>query len=584
MVKGRVGISVRPNNRKLKVLALLLSAVSLFAIPHLGTSAGDLQQSQTERFNMTYIYFGNTAAYTGYVNDTKGSLDDISPSYFDLNKDGTLRLTGAVDRGFIDAMHNKGVKVTPFLSNHWDKESGVNALNNADILSSQIIDAIEKYNLDGVNVDIENMSEKERDKYTEFVRMLRNKLPSGKSVSVAVAANPYKISVGWHASYDLAALQQYSDYIMLMAYDQHYQGYIDMTGGAGPIAGYGFVEESIKAALKEVPSNKLVLGIPFYGRFWKQGADYGGYGVSNNTVEALVKEFSGKVIFDNIQKSPKAVITFGAADRKPVIFGKALEQGTYDFWFENEASIKRKLELVEKYDLLGTGSWSLGQETKSTWDYYSLWLDGRYFSDIQNHWAKASIITAMDNGWMNGVSSTQFLPDFPMTRAQAATILVRALDIKVAAATTGKAEFSDITRHWAREEIEAAAKAGILQGVGGGKFEPDMALTREQMAVILDRLMGSSVASDGSAGSIVDLSADSSVNSEAAQVSFADVDPAVSTWSYEAIGRMTAKGFLEGFPDGTFRPKDTIRRGQMAVLIERTYPELSRSAVVAAMH
>ena len=560
------GISKKQKISVLLILAVIISIVSYFEL-----FAGNNIQSDTKRFNMSYIYFGNTAAYSGYVNDTNGALDHISPSYFDLNKDGTLKLTGAVDRAFIDDMHNKGIKVTPFLSNHWDKESGVNALNNAEVLSDQIVDAITKYNLDGVNVDIENMSEQERDKYTEFVRMLRNKLPSGKSVSVAVAPNPYNISVGWHASYDLAALQQYSDYIMLMAYDQHYQGYVSATGGAGPVAGYSFVEDSVKAALKEVPANKLVLGIAFYGRLWKQGADYGGYGVSNNTVEALIKEFNGKVVFDNTHKSPKAVITIKATDRKPVIFGKQLEQGTYEFWYENEASIKHKLELVGKYDLLGTGSWSLGQESKSTWEYYSLWLDGKYFSDIQKHWAKASIIYALDKGWMNGVSSTQFMPDSSMTRAQAAALLVRALDIKTTSVTADKAAFSDITGHWARVEIETAVNAGIMQGVGGGEFEPDAALTREQMAVILDRLMGGA----DSAENVISEDSGSGAGSEVVQAEFADVDLAVSTWSYEAIGRMTARGFIEGFPDGTFRPSDTIRRGQMAVLMERIYTELS---------
>lgn len=566
---------------KLKMTTLLILALIIAAAPGLVSYSGRTQHSETKRFNMSYIYFGNTSVYTSYVDDTKGALDHIAPSYFDLNRDGTLKLTGAVDQGFIDAMHARGIKVTPFLSNHWDKETGVNALNNADVLSSQIAKAISQYDLDGVNVDIENMSENERDKYTEFVRKLRSKLPTVKTVSVAVAANPYKISKGWHASYDLAALQQYSDYIMLMAYDQHYQGYVNATGGAGPVAGYGFVEQSIKEALKEVPAEKLVLGIAFYGRFWKQGADYGGYGVSNNTVESLVKEFGGKVIFDETYKSPRAVITIGANDRKPVIFGQKLEEGTYDFWYENEASIKRKLELVAKYDLLGTGSWSLGQEAKSTWDYYSLWLNGRYFSDIQDHWAKESILYAMDQGWMNGVSSTRFMPDSPVTRAQAATLLVRALDIKTVSAALGKPVFSDISGHWAHNEIEAAAREGILQGVGGGRFEPDAVLTREQMAVLLDRL----IAADRESGIAGISSSDTGIDDAAAVMGittnvFEDVDPKACFWSYEAIGRMTACGFIEGFPDGMFRPKDAISRGQMAALMERTYPEFARSAVL----
>lgn len=580
----------------LKLTVLFLTVLFILtAVPRLELLAYSLQEPQAERFNMTYIYFGDSASYDSYVDSTKGSLDHISPSYFDINIDGTLKLTGAVDRSFINEMHERGIKVTPFLSNHWNNESGVNALNNAELLSAQIAYAISEYDLDGVNVDIENMSEKERDKYTELVKLLRQKLPSGKSVSVAVAANPYNLTEGWHASYDLAVLQQYSDYIMLMAYDQHYQGNVSRTGGAGPVAGYSFTEDSIKAALREVPANKLVLGIPFYGRLWKRGSAYGGYGISNKTVEALVKEFNGKVVYDYTHKSPKAVITIGEADRKPSIYGMTLEKGTYDIWFENEASIKRKLELVVKYDLLGTGSWSLGQETKSTWDYYSLWLDGRYFSDIQSHWAKASIIAAMDKGWMNGVSSTQFMPNSPITRAQAAALLVRVLDIKATVSAAGMTTFSDITKHWAREEIEAAANVGILQGVGGGRFDPEAVLTREQMAVMLNRLIsggaggisgensaaGSSLVTGDSVDSIsggITNSSDSpdSLNGNVLMSAFPDVDHSVSSWSYEAIGIMTARGFMEGFPDGTFRPKDTMSRSQMAVLMERIYPELSQ--------
>ena len=550
----------------LKATALLCIVAVMFAALSHTLTAGSAQyrvaDMKNERFNMSYIYFGNTSAYTGYVDNTGGSLDHIAPSYFDINKDGTLKLTGAIDRNFIDAMHKRGIKVTPFLSNHWDRESGVNALNNPEILASQIADAITKYKLDGVDVDIENVTETERDKYTEFVRILRQKLPSSKTVSVAVAANPYRLKKGWHASYDFAALQKYADYLMLMTYDQHYQGYTSTTGGAGPVAGYDFVEKSIKAALEEVPAEKLVLGIPFYGRLWKQGASYGGYGISNNTVEAWIKEFNGKVEYDKTHKSPKAVITIKPSDRKPTVFGVTLDAGTYDIWYENEASIKSKLELVQKYNLKGTGSWSLGQEAKDTWDYYSLWLNGTYFSDIQNHWAKESILAAMDSGWMEGMSASKFEPESPMTRAQAAALLVRVLDIGVQT-TSGKAMFSDISGHWAQKEIEAATRAGILEGVGSGKFEPDMVLTREQMAVILDRLLtsGQTDAAAGQSGS--EYSAE-----------FID-DDKFAEWSYAAIDRMTAKGYIEGFPDGTFRPVEPIKRGQMAVLIMRTAPELT---------
>lgn len=512
---------------------------------------------RTERFNMSYVYFGNSNVYTKLMEDTKGSLDDISPSYFDLEEDGTLKITASMDRGFIADMHEQGVRVTPFLSNHWDREKGITALNIREELASQIANAIEEYDLDGVNVDIENVTENERDSYVDFVRLLRAKLPSEKSVSVAVAVNPYGITKGWQASYDYSALAKHCDYLMLMAYDEHYQGYVRNHGSdAGPVAGYKFVEDSIKAALQEVPADKLVLGIPFYGRLWERGATYGGYGISNYMVEELIKEYNGKVIFDYVAKSPKAVIVIDVADKKPVVFGKRLEAGTYDIWFENEASIKHKLELVTKNNLKGTGSWSLGQETKSTWNYYSMWLNEIYFIDIQNHWAKASILTTLDQGWMIGMSGTRWMPDMPMTRAQAATLLVRVLDIDTSAMDNDKPVFVDTTGHWADAEIDAACRYGLVEGIGGGKFAPEAVLTREQMAVMLNRIMKLEQQQDKL---------------------FEDVSAENSSWSLEAINAMTEAGLLEGFPDGTFRPKDTMSRGQAATLMVRSLAYLRES-------
>lgn len=509
---------------------------------------------KTSRFSMSYVYFGDSGAYTGYVDGTGGSLDDISPSYFNLNDDGTLKLTIAVDRNFIKQMHDRGVRVTPFLSNHWNQQTGINALSNRELLSSQVAAAIQEYDLDGVNVDIENVTENERDSYTDFMRLLRQKLPSGKGLSVAVAPNPYGLTTGWYGAYDFAQLAQYSDYLMLMAYDQHYQG-----GPEGPIAGYPFVEKTIQAALRTVPSDKLVLGLPFYGRLWKQGANYGGYGISNNTVDTLIAKYRGKVTYDNTQKSPMATITVLSGDVKPVVFGRTLDAGKYDIWFENEASLKTKLSLVDKYNLKGAGSWSLGQESQDTWNYYSLWLNGHYFSDAQYSWARQSILDMLDKGWMVGVSGTQFQPESPVTRAQAAVILVRALGID-SEYYDGGASFTDTANHWARTEIEAARQNGLVQGVGNGKFDPDAVLTREQMAVLLDRVMKLGT-NPGNA--------------------FPDVTPEGQPWSWEAINRIAAAGILQGYPDGGFHPGDVIRRSQMATLMDRSVPYLSNGVVVA---
>ena len=126
-------------------------------------------------------------------------------------------------------MHQKGIRVVPFLSNHWDRASGVAALNRVDELAAEIAEAVRQYNLDGVNVDIENVTHNQRDQYTALVRRLREFLPNDKEVSVAVAANPNGWSTGWHGSYDYKELGKVADHLFLMTYDEHYQG-----GEAGP--------------------------------------------------------------------------------------------------------------------------------------------------------------------------------------------------------------------------------------------------------------------------------------------------------------------------------------------------------------
>lgn len=353
-----------------KFPALRITTVSVMTgMTLISTFPMQKAKAHSADFTMSYLYFGNTASYLAQIEKTKGNLNVVSPSYFDLHADGSLKLTGQLDPNFINQMHEKGIKVVPFLSNHWDRNLGRAALQNREQLATQIADTIVKYNLDGVQVDIENVTEADRDNYTDLVRLLREKLPKEKEVSVAVAANPYGWTKGWHGSYDYQSLAKYASYLMIMTYDQSYEG-----SPQGPVASYDWVEKSIQYALNEgLSPNQIVLGIPFYGRYWMEGSATGGYGISNSKVTEMVKRYNGQVIFDEASKSPKAIITIKEGDPTTVVGGKVLQPGTYHIWFENEQSIGAKMNLLHQYDLKGTGSWSLGQEDVAIWNQYYSW-------------------------------------------------------------------------------------------------------------------------------------------------------------------------------------------------------------------
>ncbi|SMQ81530.1 Spore germination protein YaaH [Bacillus sp. OV166] len=323
--------------------------------------------SEEQAFNMGYLYFGDSKFFSDTVKQTNGTINVVSPTYFDLNADGTLKLTSQVDRHFIASMHENGIRVVPFVSNHWNRAVGESSLENREKLAQQLADTIELYNLDGINVDIENVTDQYRDEYTDFVRLLREKLPAGKEVSTAVAANPSGWKSGWQGSYDYANLGLHSDYLMIMAYDESYSG-----SPPGPLASIGWVERSIQYALKQgVPKEKIVLGIGHYGRYWKEGASSGGYGISNQQIKQAVALYNGSVTFDEASQTPKAVFTIKEGDATISVYGRNLVPGTYTVWFENEQSIRAKMDLIKKYGIKGTGNWGVDQEVPEFWDAFA---------------------------------------------------------------------------------------------------------------------------------------------------------------------------------------------------------------------
>lgn len=498
---------------------------------------------KADRYAMSYVFFGTNNQQLEYISVSQGSLGVISPSYFNLDANGQLEKV-TISASYVESVHQQGMKVVPFLSNHWDRASGVAALENREALADELVKLIMANHLDGINVDIENVSEKYRDAYTDLVRLLREKLPADREVSVAVAANPNGWDLGWHGSYDYTALGEIADHLFIMAYDEHYLG-----GEPGPVASLSFVERSIQYALERVPSEKIVLGIPFFGRLWSQNGEVSGLGVSCQRAESIIARYGANVTYDRASRSPKAEFTLTAADQL-VINGQTMEPGNYVMWYENSNSLKEKLALVDKYDLKGAGSWSLGQETADVWDYFSLWLNGKYFEDIAGHFASDAILSAAEKGYMVGVNHTSFAPEEAMTRAQAASVCARMLSL-----SDEDSPYSDTSGHWAEGQIGAMAKAGFLFGYSDGTFQPDAEITREELAALLFRVIGAEYAGEVS--------------------SFPDVQP--ERWSYEEITSLAAKNILTGYPDGTFRPEDYLTRGEMAFLMNQV--EKSEKAV-----
>ncbi|MBO5408034.1 MAG: S-layer homology domain-containing protein [Clostridia bacterium] len=523
------------NGTKIRLVKFILGTALAFSIPF------SYLADAKERYSMTYLSYGSYDKQLEYVALSKQSFSVISPSYFNILSDGGLSVE-PISNSYVEAMHRQNVKIVPFLSNHWDRTAGSLALNDVETLATQVANAVEQYGLDGINVDIENVTHQYREAYTRLVTLLRQKIPAWKEVSVAVAANPEGWNTGWHGSYDYKALGKVADHIFIMAYDEHFNG-----GEAGPVASIDFVEKSIRYALQYVPKEKIVLGVPFFGRIWSDNNSIKGIGITNRQIQSALEKTGGTSRIDQTSKSAVGRFTVKQSD-EITVNGQKLKPGGYTIWYDNSDTLKYKLSLVDKYNLKGAGSWSVGQETPDVWDYYSLWLNGKYFSDTFSHFAKDDIVEVANHGWMVGISEHKFLPEDGLTRGQAATMLCRYLDLSDKPSDTN---VSDISDHWAEKDIKTVLAHNLMIGYPDKTFRPNRAVTREEMAVILQRIL--------------------KYDKSTADVNHGFSDVSEERWSYDEITAMLQSGILSGYPDNTFRPEQYLSRGEMAHLLSKAH-------------
>lgn len=387
-------IRTKAKNLKISNIKIALSGIIISTIAF---SSFMTAFASNNKYSMAYLYNGTDQQQIVYVNRTNNSLNTVSPSYFDIDENGNLQLN-YLSQYLIDNMHSQNIRVVPFLSNHWNRSAGINALQNVETLSSKLAEYIEEYNLDGINVDIENVTQEQKSQYTELVRLLRNKISQDKEVSVAVAANPNNWQTGWHGSYDYEQLSKYADYLFIMAYDEHFEGDL-----AGPIASIQFVENSIKYALTKTSADKLVIGIPLYGRVWSIDSNkIVGKGISTETINKILNDCDANVAFDEEHKSIKAEFEIKEINSEYIAGGDfVLPPGKYVAWYENDASYLAKFELVKKYNLKGVGMWSLGQEDVSIWNNFNSWINTAQSSNIIDNNAQ------LNNQNLNNISTNK---------------------------------------------------------------------------------------------------------------------------------------------------------------------------------
>ncbi len=287
---------------------------------------------------------------------TDQGMDVVSPTWFHL-KDAQGNLRNHGDKLYVDWAHENGLVVWALISNSFDAGMTHEFLSNMDArdnLIRQLLAYASLYNLDGINIDFENINIEDKDLLTQFVRELAPFLrEQGLVVSMDVGVPGG--SDNYSRCYDLVELGKAVDYIMLMAYDQHWAA----SPVAGSVAQISWVEAKLKRTLQMVPREKLMLGLPFYIRVWTEKTS------ADGRIEVSSKAYSMGYVERLIQEKKLSVEWDEVSGQYYTEYEE--DDAVVKIWVEDEKSINLKSALAHKYKLAGTAAWSRGLEKEGIW-------------------------------------------------------------------------------------------------------------------------------------------------------------------------------------------------------------------------
>jgi spore germination protein len=228
----------------------------------------------------------------------------------------------------------------------------VSSEQNMNAFALNLVKLVEKYGLDGVDIDIEDVLEEDRNRLTQLYRVIGRVFDNrGYFFSTAVPSKtgPQDPSV-FAKPFDYPNLHQPTDQFVVMLYNEHgWPG-----SGPGPVVSIGRMEKVLRYAMSVMPKEKIVAAVSVFGFDFNLQTGRAAY-ASFDRAMALAAKYNKQITFDVETQTP--------------MFAYKDEQGVnHEVWFENQASIKAKAELANRLGIRGLALWRLGMEDKGMWD------------------------------------------------------------------------------------------------------------------------------------------------------------------------------------------------------------------------
>ncbi len=284
-------------------------------------------------------------------------LNVISPTWFTL-ADTSGKLQSRVSASYVEEAHNAGLEVWALIENvnaDVDTTSTLASAKARRKMIRQMMRAAGKAGFDGINIDLENISEECAPHYLQFIRELSVEC---RAAGLVLSVDD-PIPASYNTYYDRAEQAAVVDYVINMGYDEHYSG----SDEAGSVASLPFVKDSIEDSLKEVPKEKLINALPFYTRLWKEP-----FGSSNIESQAMGMDEASAYVEEH------AMDTYWDATLGQNVAETQDDEAIYQIWLEDEQSLEEKMKLVKEYELAGAAFWQLGFQRNTVWEIIGEYL------------------------------------------------------------------------------------------------------------------------------------------------------------------------------------------------------------------
>lgn len=320
-----------------------------------------------EKINLTWEAVYSFNPNPANIGPLQG-VNVVSPTWFELqNEKGDIVSNASAE--YVAWARENGRQVWALFSNGFEPKQTTEALatyETRQYMIRQLLAYAKTYKLQGINIDFENVYTKDKENLVQFVREM-TPLMHEQNLVVSIDVTPKSNSEMWSVFLDRPKLAEVVDYMMVMAYDEHWAS----SPVAGSVSSLSWAEGSIRKILEEdrVPASKLILGIPLYTRVWtEQPDDKGGVKVSS---KAIGMDAANKIVKDK-------GLTPVLSESTNQYYVEYKEDGALKkIWLENAHSIKARAELAKKYNLAGVATWRRGFESADIWPVLDETLQSR---------------------------------------------------------------------------------------------------------------------------------------------------------------------------------------------------------------